>query len=434
MQTIKMFFTGLIAASVSIAAISGKVTDISGKAISGALVQLEGGGQTTTSGEDGSFTLSTSIAINSGKNNQSLSQKLSATMHNGLLHVDMTEKSTVDISTFDLHGKVLSRMRQIMDAGFHSIALSHQEVGIYLYKVKSGCNEIVLKSNSIDGFARNSCIGSGFISNNVLSKQAKVTTAINDVIAVAKKGYLNYRVVVYNSDMSGVAIKMIDCADTMRDIDGNLYQAVRIGNQVWTVENLRVTKYRDGSDIPFDTSTSTWKDATTPKFCYYSNTTSADSIKKFGALYNWYVVSSTNLKKIAPSGWHAPSDAEWDTLLNYLVANGYNWNGVTTDNRIAKSMAAKADWQSYTMIGSVGNDLTKNNRSGFSALPGGIRGSSGDFINQGSHSFWWSATVLGVDFGYSRALSYSADFLKSDRSTRVSYHKNSGFSVRLVRD
>ena len=211
-------------------------------------------------------------------------------------------------------------------------------------------------------------------------------------------------------------------------LDGNVYQTVKIGNQVWTVENLRVTKYNDGSIIPFDTSTATWNNATTPKYCFYNNTTNTDSIKKYGVLYNWYVVNPANPKKIAPTGWHVPTDAEWDTLQNYLIAKGYNWDGTTTGNKIAKSLAAKTDWQTHATTGKIGCDLTKNNRSGFSALPGGIR-YNGTFTFQGGHGDWWSATAADASGAWNRYLHSELDYLG-----RSSFSKGSGFSVRLVRD
>jgi uncharacterized protein (TIGR02145 family) len=219
---------------------------------------------------------------------------------------------------------------------------------------------------------------------------------------------------------------------SVTDIDGNVYTTEKIGNQVWTVENLRTTKYNDGTPIPLVTDSAAWKALTTPGYCYYNNTTNADSIKKYGALYNWYVV---NTKKLAPKGWHVPTDAEWTTLENYLIANGYNWDGTTTDNKIAKSMAAKTDWGSrYTAAGTIGNDLIKNNKSGFSALPGGIRGESGSgsiFFNIGRGGYWWSVSEIDASRVFFRSLLFSNDNLF--RPSRGSA-KSGGLSVRLLRD
>ena len=146
-------------------------------------------------------------------------------------------------------------------------------------------------------------------------------------------------------------------------------------------ENLRVTKYNDGSAISLDTSAVTWKTTRrTPKYCFYKNTTNPDSIRRYGAIYNW---AAAYTKNIAPTGWHVPSDAEWDTLQNSLIAKGYDWDGTIGGEKIAKSMAAKTDWLPSPYNGTIGCDLSKNNRSGFSALPGGYRDSNGDFGGQG---------------------------------------------------
>ena len=213
---------------------------------------------------------------------------------------------------------------------------------------------------------------------------------------------------------------------TVTDIDGNVYKTVKIGNQVWTVENLRTTKYNDGTPIPLVTDGAAWAALTTPGYCYYNNTTNADSIKKYGALYNWYVV---NTKKLAPKGWHVPTVAEWDTLQNYLIANGYNWDGTTTGNKIAKSMAAQTDWKTDTNPGATGNDLFKNNKSGFSALPGGWRFFIGFFNLFGRFGVWWSATELDASTACDRRLGFDDGTLG-----RGVLSKSCGFSVRLLRD
>jgi uncharacterized protein (TIGR02145 family) len=195
-------------------------------------------------------------------------------------------------------------------------------------------------------------------------------------------------------------------------------------------ENLRVTKYNDSSAIPLDTSTATWANSTTPKYCFCNNTTNSDSIKKYGALYNWYVVSPINTKRIAPAGWHVPSKAEWDTLQNYLIANGYNWDNTTTGNKIAKALAAKTDWQTHTTAGTIGCVLTMNNRSGFSALVGGFRSYyDGRFDDQSHDSFWWSATESGASYAWESYLYFVNTYLGRHDSI-----KSFGFSVRLVKD
>jgi uncharacterized protein (TIGR02145 family) len=217
--------------------------------------------------------------------------------------------------------------------------------------------------------------------------------------------------------------------DAMGDIDGNVYKVVKIGNQLWTVENLRATKYNNGTAIPLVTVNAAWNALTTPGYCYYNNTTNTDSIKKFGALYNWYIVNPSNPKKIAPVGWHVPTDAEWTILENYMIATGYNWDGTTTDNKIAKSLASNTDWVTYSTPGTIGCDLTTNNRSGFSALPGGCRYGGGSFYGQSEYGSWWSTTVSGATGAYGRYLYYVGDYLY-----RVGNLEGCGFSVRLLRD
>jgi uncharacterized protein (TIGR02145 family) len=426
MILIEALLTGLVGVSLCMANISGTVTDTSGTTpISGAVVQLEKGGQIDTTNTDGYFSLTTSTVILPVNGKQLLSG-MSARISGNVLNVTIAERSAVEVTTFDLNGKAISTMHKTLNAGSQSIALPQRSAGIYLYKVRAVNKELVLKGNSVDGVSSGSAVSSQASSSKTLAKQATATVAINDVIAVTKDGLLIYRVVVTNPDTSGIVIKMIAGAGTVIDMDGNVYQTVQIGNQVWTVENLRVTKYNDGSDIPLGTSAATWIDTTTPKYCFYSNTTNADSIKKYGALYNWYAV---NTGKLAPAGWHVPDTTEWNTLQNYLIANKYNWDGTTTDNKIAKALAAKTDWETNSTSGAAGYNITSNNLSGFSALPGGYRYEGGLFIRKGTGGCWWCATENGASTAWYRYLYFGYGNLG-----RLSYNESCGCSVRMVRD
>ena len=149
-------------------------------------------------------------------------------------------------------------------------------------------------------------------------------------------------------------------------------------------ENLRTSKYRDGSIIPNETVDATWAALKTGAWCDYDNDAANDT--KYGKLYNWYAVNDN--RNIAPVGWHVPTDAEWTTLTNY-VATHYG-----TSISTSKALAATTNWTTSSgNIGNIGWNLAINNYSGFSALPGGYRNyNSGTFFGVGYNGYWWSST------------------------------------------
>ena len=123
------------------------------------------------------------------------------------------------------------------------------------------------------------------------------------------------------------------------DVDGNTYNSVAIGSQIWMTENLKTTKYNDGTDIAFITDSLGWLNDQLGAYTWFHN--DIDYKNVYGALYNWYAVNTT---KLCPNGWHAPTEDEWITLENYLIANGYNYDGSTngdwtSNNKIAKALA-----------------------------------------------------------------------------------------------
>jgi uncharacterized protein (TIGR02145 family)/uncharacterized repeat protein (TIGR02543 family) len=215
----------------------------------------------------------------------------------------------------------------------------------------------------------------------------------------------------------------------IKDVEGNVYTEVRIGNQVWMVENLKTTKFNDGSAIPKITDDYTWGTLKTPGFCFYQNTTNSDTINLLGPLYNWYAV---NTGKLTPAGWHVPSQDEWGVLQNFLIANGYNYDGSITGNKIAQSLASKQNWLSSTTEGSPGFNMSLNNRSNFNAVPAPGRDDAGGFGDPiGMYGNWWTSTAgVEEETAIFRAFYFAAIGFSGGGGNSASC----GYSVRLIRD
>jgi len=203
---------------------------------------------------------------------------------------------------------------------------------------------------------------------------------------------------------------------TVTDIDENVYQTVKIGDQWWMAENLKVTHYRSGEAIPNVTDGVEWSNLSNGACCSYDK---ADSnIAIYGLLYNWFAVADS--QNIAPAGWHVPSNLEWQVLVDYLggdpVAGG--------------KMKASGTIQSGDGLWQEPNEGATN-ESGFSALPGGSRGiASGYYFNIGYYGLWWSATEYYSNYAWYNILGFSySDIIRYYYS-----NKQDGFSVRCVRD
>lgn len=194
---------------------------------------------------------------------------------------------------------------------------------------------------------------------------------------------------------------------TATDIDGNVYNTVTIGAQTWMAENLKTTRYRNGEPIPNVTDSTVWAGLATGAYCWYNND-AATNKAAYGTLYNWFAVADG--RNIAPEGWHVPTDAEWDILINSLggdlVAGG-------------KLKEAGAHWYSPN------TDAT--NASGFTALPGGYRNYS--FYYMGYDGGWWSSSADGAPNAWTR---YLYNFRAN--AFRFTFFKQHGFSVRCIRD
>ena len=216
---------------------------------------------------------------------------------------------------------------------------------------------------------------------------------------------------------------------SITDQDGNTYDYLTYGNQAWTVDNAEMVTYRDDTPIPQVTDATEWEALTTGAWAYYNN----DPTKP--RLYNWYALMgihdtdpNTPNKEFAPEGWHVPTDAEWTTLEEYLIANGYNYDDTTTENKIAKAMASTTGWISSTEPGVPGNDQSLNNSSDFNAFPEGARYDDGS-QDEGYNANFWSSTESSTNNAWFRYLYFSNSYLGRSYSSN-----QNGYSVRFVRD
>ena len=188
----------------------------------------------------------------------------------------------------------------------------------------------------------------------------------------------------------------------------DLMKEVTIGTQIWSVNNLNVSKFRNGENIPESKNESEWESAAIkkqPSFCYLNNYSENGS--RLGKLYNWYAVIDP--RGLAPAGWHIPSDDEWTILTEYL------------GEEAGTKMKSKEGWSRTR--------LEENNISGFSGLPGGGCDDFGKFNYSNQQGFWWSSTEKDATHAWVRALNYFNGIASKDDGA-----KGLGLSVRCLRD
>jgi uncharacterized protein (TIGR02145 family) len=247
----------------------------------------------------------------------------------------------------------------------------------------------------------------GTVSNPITeidSIRFDVTT--NQMVVVTNNGNESHSLIdLVNVTFSSSSISGCGGITTVMDIDGNLYPIVQIGNQCWTKENLRTTKYNNGSVIQNVTVDSVWG-ILTPTWCNYNNDSANDTI--YGKLYNWYAVSAGNM---CPTGWHVPSDAEWTILTDYL-------GGATVAGGKLKSVTG---WNPP--------NTAATNESGFSALPAGYRFAYFGFDGVGDYGDFWSSSESSAVDAWGLYLNYN-----HGNTNRGADDKRIGFPVRCLKD
>jgi uncharacterized protein (TIGR02145 family) len=202
-------------------------------------------------------------------------------------------------------------------------------------------------------------------------------------------------------------------AQTVIDIDGNVYDTIHIGTQVWTRPNLKVTHYRNGDVIPYVSGDGDWCNLTTGAYCNYNNDSANGA--EYGRLYNWYAVQDP--RNVAPVGWHVPTFEDWDTLqifLGYDLVAGGKLKEMGTVHWMSPNVGASDEYD-------------------FTALPGGQRTDSmygcvfSEIYQQG---YWWSSSEMDTVYPWGVNISYNSEGMTNwAASTR-----KAGFSIRLISD
>jgi uncharacterized protein (TIGR02145 family) len=332
----------------------------------------------------------------------------------------LPEPGETMVSLYDISGMEITHTKDLLTGGKHVYAINGLKAGIYLAKVNSGrysCSGRLISSGSQNA-------GVKIVYENTLALQEKHSdskgikeekimqfTAGDRLLLKGIAGI--HSTVVMDVPTSGktITFNFIPCTDG----DGNNYSIVQIGSakgdsdskavQTWTVENIRTTKYNDGTDIPRATEKSMWN-KTTPVYCYYNYDSKAS--RTYGALYNYYAVSTG---KLCPVGWSIPTDSEWTVLVGYLG----------TESAGAKMKEkGSANW--------TNNSSGTTNESGFTALPAGIVNYDGSMAGLGWLAYLWSRVDL---FGeaWCRCIQDNVDYVL--RQKRIFTY---GMSIRCLKN
>ncbi len=232
----------------------------------------------------------------------------------------------------------------------------------------------------------------------------------------------------YGNELSFITLSS---AGTVTDIDGNVYATVEIGDQTWMAEDLKVTRYADGSSLDLVESSAGWValDLSNRAYCWYNN--NSDNGDTYGALYSYSAATNdsssvlypSGVQGVCPGGWHLPSDAEWQHLEIYLgispsEADSFYWRGTTEGGMLKES--GSTHW--------ISPNTGATNESGFTALPGGRLEPEGAFHEMGYYAWYWT-TSGNIYNGLLRNLDYNRSVIYRSYATSTY-----GFSVRCVKN
>ncbi len=337
---------------------------------------------------------------------------------------------TKDLSAFSENEVVIVDATDLLAAGalFYTISGKMTDCNNVVYKnayysmtgIQSGNMLFTGKTNDEGNYSSSIIICVGGIVDSMIHLVVHTSPTLikSDTIGIAFSGSTQIK----NIDFCGGEIFNSNLTyGSTNDINGNIYKTIKIGSQTWMAENLKVSKYRDGTPIPSGFTDANWTAATTGGYSVYNNDVANNT--KYGKLYNWYAVVDS--RQLCPVGWHVPSDSEWKTLeinlgMSPADADDFLLRG-ENENVGGKLKSDYIFWKKP--------NLSATNESGFSGLPGGMRFADGSYSYVRDKGYWWSSTEKNSTSIFFRSLGYDGAY-----SERLANWKQTGYSVRCVKD
>jgi len=286
------------------------------------------------------------------------------------------------------------------------------------------CKSKILSNNQIGIEEKGFCYGTipkpTVSDNKIVAKNlGKMDTVTFVDTIIGLKSNTTYYVRSYAFNENGVAYSNEQSftlwinapGPVVTDLDNNNYHSVKIGTQIWMVENLKTTKYQNGQSIENIANNTQWQYATSGAYCYYDNISAYKYT--YGCLYNWSAIA--DIRNIAPTGWHVATYDDWKNLIDFLGGINFVTNKIKEQGTI--------HWLNHENL--------STNESGFTALPGGYRNYTGDFYYINTAMSFWTSTegdaTSGLNFGYTS----NAD---NGLTVLAPQGKMSGNSVRCIKN
>jgi uncharacterized protein (TIGR02145 family) len=370
--------------------------------------------------------------------NQDLNIYPNPANHASRLEFYNSSAGNTSIEIYDFSGRLIISKSIQLNSGSHAFTINGLQAGIYLVKVNTP--EHIYSRRLVSTSAQLLAPELQYEGINQNRQQEPELKSVSNIVAMqyndgerlvikAISGDYAHTKSLVPTQSQNIDFEFMDCIDG----DGNHYSVVTIGAQVWMAENLKTTKYQNGTPIEYPGSDNeAWANNTTGAYAWYDNDISwKDS---YGALYNWHAVNNAN--GFCPLGWHVPSDAEWSQFVGYLVAQGFPNSNVTN----GAGNALKSCRQVNSPLGGDCNTSVHPrweehsahhgfDEFGFSGLPGGFRVGNGVFNDVDYAGLWWSSTEYCTGLVWYGFLTYSSGIVN------MSYNGNIlGFSVRCLRD